>query len=91
MKASLRTKLIISFLAVIVICGLVATVVAVQTIGTGIVSQAEDNVKIDLNIARHIYQDEVQEIKTIVHLSAQRFFIKDALLEKDVETLRREL
>ena len=91
MKVSLRTKLIISFLAVIVICGLVATLVAMRLIGTGIISQAEDNVRIDLNIARHVYQDEVQEIKAIVYLSAQRFFIKDALLEKDVETLRKEL
>ena len=91
MKISLRTKLIISFLAVIIICGLVATAVAMRLIGTGIISQAEDNVRIDLNIARHIYQDEIQEIKAIVHLSAQRYFIKGALLAKDVETLRKEL
>ena len=58
----------------IIICGLVATVVAIRLIGTGIISQAEDNVKIDLNIAKHIYQDEIQEIKALVHLSAQRFF-----------------
>jgi two-component system NtrC family sensor kinase len=91
MKVSLRTKLIISFLAVIIICGLIATVVAVRLIGTGIISQAEDNVKIDLNIAKHIYQDELQEIKALVHLSAQRFFIKNALSKKDLKTLRGEL
>jgi len=91
MKRSLRTKLIISFLAVILLCGLVATLVAVRLIGTGIINQAQDKVRIDLNSARHIYQDEIQDVKAILRLSAQRFFIKDALLEKDIETLKGKL
>ena len=91
MRISLRAKLITSFLAVIIICGLVATFVAIQLIGAGIVNQAQDKVRIDLNSARRVYQDEVQEVRTLVRLSAQRFFIKDALLEEDIETLKREL
>ncbi|MFB0524278.1 MAG: cache domain-containing protein [Phycisphaerae bacterium] len=91
MKISLRTKLIISFLAVIIICGLVATLVAIRLIGTGIISQAQDKVRIDLNSARHIYQDEIQQVRSLLDLSAQRFFIKDALLKNDIETLTRRL
>jgi len=91
MKIPLRAKLIISFLVVIIICGLVATLVAIRLIGTGIISQAQDRVRTDLNAARHIYQDEIEEVKALLHLSAQRFFIKDALLENDVEKLKREL
>jgi len=91
MKISLRTKLIISFLAVIVICGLVATLVAIRLIGTGIISQAQDKVRIDLNSARHIYQDEIQQVRSLLDLSAQRFFIKDALLKNDIDTLTRRL
>jgi len=91
MKISLRAKLAISFLAVIIICGLVATLVAIRLIGTSIISQAQDRVRTDLNAARHIYQDEIQEVKALLDLSAQRFFIKDALLENDVERLKREL
>ena len=91
MKISLRTKLIIGSVAVITICGLVATLVGIHLIGTGIVNQAQDKVRIDLNSARHIYRDEIQKVKTLVSLTAQRFFIKNALLERDVETLQREL
>jgi len=91
MQISLRAKLIISFLAVIIICGLVATLVAVRLIGTGIIGQAQDRVRTDLNAARHIYRDEIQEVKALLDLSAQRFFIKDALLENEVEKLKREL
>jgi len=88
---SLRSKLVVSFLAVIIICGLVATVVGMQLIGTGIINQAQDKVRIDLNSARHIYQDEIYEVKATLRLTAQRFFIKNAILEGDIETLKTEL
>jgi len=91
MKISLKTKLIISFLAVIIICGLVATIVAIRLIGTGIISQAQDKVRIDLNSARHIYQDAIGEVEALLRFSAQRYYIKDALLAKDIEALKKEL
>lgn len=91
MKISLRAKLIISFLAVIIICGMVATAVAISLIGTAIISQAQDKVRIDLNSARYIYQDEIRGIKALLRLTARRFFIKNALLEQDIEMLKREL
>ena len=60
MNVSLRTKLIVSFLAVIVICGLVVTLVGLQLIGTGIISQAQDKVKHDLNSGREVYREETE-------------------------------
>lgn len=91
MQISLRAKLIISFFAVIIICGLIATLVAIRLIGSGIIGQAQDRVRTDLNAARHVYRDEIQGIKALLDLSAQRFFIKDAISENDIETLKREL
>lgn len=60
MKISLKTKLIISFLAVIIICGLVSTLVGRQLIVNGIIRQAQDKVKIDLNSAREIYREKMK-------------------------------
>jgi len=91
MKISLRTKLIARSLAVIVICGLAATLVGIRLIGDGIISQAQDKVRTDLNSARYMYQDEIREVKALLRLTAQRFFIKNALLEQDLETLKMEL
>ena len=91
MKISLRTKLITSSLAVIVICGLVATLVGIHLIGTGIIIQAQEKVRMDLNSARQIYQDEIENIRLLIRLTSKRFFIKNALLQNDVETLKREL
>jgi two-component system NtrC family sensor kinase len=90
-KASLKTKLVTSFLAVILICGLVATVVGTRLIGTGVIRQAQDKVRNDLNSAREIYRHESEGLKDKVRLTALRFFIKDALLENDVKTLTEEL
>lgn len=91
MKISLRAKLNTSFVAVIVICGLVATLVGVRLIGTGIISQAQDKVKNDLNSAREIYREKTEDIKDIVRFTALRFFIKDAILAGDIAVLKERL
>lgn len=91
MKISLRTKLIVSFLAVIVICGLVATLVGLRLIGTGIIEQAQDKVKNDLNSAREIYREQTDDLKDVVRFTASRFFMKDAILESDIARLEGEL
>jgi two-component system NtrC family sensor kinase len=90
-KTSLKIKLVTSFLAVILICGLVATFVGTQLIGTGIIRQAQDKVRNDLNSARVIYRQENEHLKNTVRLTAQRFFLKDALLKNDVTALTEEL
>jgi len=91
MKILLKTKLVTSFLAVILICGLVATLVGTRLIGTGIIRQAQDKVRIDLNSAREIYRQEGEDLKDKVRLTALRFFIKDALLKNDMKTLTEEM
>ena len=76
MRISLRAKLVFSFLAVIIICGLVSAVVAVRLIGTGIISQAQDKVRHDLNSGREVYREETENIQDIVRFTALRFFIR---------------
>ncbi|MBI5778829.1 MAG: cache domain-containing protein [Planctomycetes bacterium] len=87
----LRNKLIISFVIVVVIIGSIATVVGIHLIGKGIITQAQDKVRTDLNSAREIYQGEVNNVRTIVRLTAERFYIKDALIKKDYPTLNSEI
>ena len=90
MKVSLKAKLVTSFLAVIMICGLVATLMGTRLIGTGVIRQAQDKVRNDLNSARVIYRQESENLKDTVRLTALRFFIKDALLNNDMTTLTEE-
>jgi len=91
MKISLKAKLVGSFLAVIIICGLVANVVGMRLIGAGIISQAQDKVKNDLNSARAIYHEENDNLKDVVRFTSSRFFLKDAIRNNDLVKLKKEL
>ncbi len=92
MRISLRAKLIVSFLAVIVIGGLVTTLVGTQLIGTGIIRQAQDKVRNDLNAAREIYRQESEKLKDTVRLTAlRRLLFGETLLSTDIKTLTEEL
>ena len=91
MKISLRQKLVVSFLGVIIICGLVATMVGIQLIGTGIINQAQDKVRHDLNSGREVYREETENLRDVVRFTALRFFIKDAISNNDIETLKKPL
>lgn len=91
MKLSLRTRLLGSFLVVIVTCGAVATVVGVRMIGDGIVKQAQDKVRLDLNSARIAYQEAIHDVRDVVRHSAIRFFIRRALEAGDAASLAAPL
>ena len=91
MGVSLRAKLIVSFLGVIVISGLVATVVGVRLIGTAIINQAQDKVRHDLIAGWEVYREETENLKDVVRFTALRFFIKEAILSNDVEALQKQL
>jgi two-component system NtrC family sensor kinase len=87
----LRAKLIISFSIVIVIGVFLSTVIGIHLIGSTIIKQAQDKVRLDLNTAREVYNEEAEAIRTKIRLTATRFFIKDALYIGDIDRIRREL
>ncbi len=94
-KRSLRipiaTKLILSFLLIIVITSAVFTVVGIQLISNRIVTEAQEKVGHDLNSAREIYLSKLNHLNDVVRLTADRFYIKDALISGDIESFAKEL
>lgn len=91
MKVSRNLKLIVSFLLVVAITGAVATVMGVHSIGDRVIKQAQEKVKMDLNSAREVYEREVNDILTIVRLTATRFFLRDYFLQNEREQLIAQL
>ena len=91
MKLSMRNKLIGSFLAVIVTTGAITTLVGVRMIGGGIVAQAQDKVRLDLNSAREIYQEALGDVGDAVRHTALRFFVREALAGGQMPRLAAEL
>jgi two-component system NtrC family sensor kinase len=91
MRLSLRTRLLGSFVAVILTCGAISTVVGVHMMGDRVISQAQDKVRLDLNSARVLYHKAVSEVRCAVRHNANRFFMRRALESGRLDSIRAEL
>jgi two-component system NtrC family sensor kinase len=91
MKVRLRTKFIVSLVLVVLISGVVSMIIGVRLIGDGIIKQAQDKVRLDINSAREVYNEVSSDIKDVVRLTAVRFFMKNALVNSDLALLQKEL
>lgn len=80
-----------SLILVVLISGVISMIVGVRLLGDGIIKQAQDKVRLDLNSAREVYQEESGNIKDIVRLTAIRFFMRDAIVSKNRKKLQVEL
>ena len=87
----IATKLILSFLLVILVTSLVFIAVGVKLIGSRLVAEAQEKVRNDLNAAREIYSGELDRVDAVVRFTAGRFFLRDALLSGDIGPATREL
>ena len=69
-RLSLRTKLIGSFLFVVVAGGILSSLIGTRLVADAIVSQARNKVKHDLNTAWLIYNQSLDRIRDVVQLTA---------------------
>jgi two-component system NtrC family sensor kinase len=88
---SLRTKLILSFLVVIVIGGVVTVSIGSRLIRDTITSQAQTKVQHDLSSARMVFDGKLNDIKDVVRLTAARESLRDALAKGQTDLLRKYL
>lgn len=90
-KIPIATKLILSFLLVILVTSLVFIAVGVQLIGNRVVAEAQEKVRNDLNSAREIYLNKLGQVSDAIRFTADRFFLKEALLSGNIEQAADEL
>ncbi len=88
---SLRTKIILSFLIVIVFGGLLSLSFGSRLVKDTLVSQAQAKVKHDLASAWMVFNETLSRIKEIVSLTAAREGIQDDLKNKRWSTLLNKL
>ncbi|MDO9542708.1 MAG: cache domain-containing protein [Kiritimatiellia bacterium] len=84
---NLQTKLIFSFLAVIIMLSLAVALLGFHIIKRDIIDRAQAQVRNDLNFAREIYQGEVDKVNDLVRLSAARYFLRDAIVAHDLKPI----
>lgn len=90
-RLPLATKLILSFLLVILIISVVFIVVGAQLIGNRIVSEAQEKVRYDLNSAHQMYSSRLSSVNDVVRFTADRVLLMNALLSGDVKLAADEL
>jgi len=94
---SLRTKLILSFLVVIIFGGILTLSVGYRLVRTTLTSQAQVKVRHDLSSAWMVFNEKLNAVKAVVSLTAARESLREALknnqraiLEKNLGRVRTE-
>lgn len=90
-QVPIATKLVLSFLLIVAFISTVYMIVGVRLIGDRIVAEAQDKVRHDLNAARELYLGNLAHINDIVRVTADRFFLREALLSGNLEDAYHEL
>lgn len=85
-------RLTLSFVFIIVMISVIFTAVGLRFIADRTVAEAQSKVRNDLNAAREIYQGNLDHIHQVVRFSADRFFLRNALVAgKLTDTATAEL
>src|SRR3989339_863505 len=87
----LRIRILASFFTIILVLSLMISLLGYYVIKKDIIDRAQSKVRSDLNFAREVYKQEVSSVEHAVRFTAQRFFIKNAIIENNRSILEREL
>lgn len=90
-RISIATKLVLSFLLVIVFLGLVFTAVGILLISNHIQADARAQAAGDINSAREVYLDRLDQLKNVVATTAGNNRIQDAITSLNMERVADEL
>lgn len=87
----IATKLLLSYLPIIIVTSGVFSIVGIKLITNRILSEAQEKVRHDLNSANEIYQNQINHINDVVRLTSERFFLADALISGNLNGTLDEL
>ena len=90
-RIPLASKLMLGFLVIIVFISVVFIFFGVRLISNRIFTEAQEKVRNDLNTAREIYSSKLSHIDYVVNSTAHRFFLRDALVNNDIDRAFNEL
>ena len=81
----IATKLVLSFLLIILLTSGVFSIVGVRVIGNRVVAEAQAKVQTDLNAAREIYLNKLASVNDVVRFTADRVLLMNMLLSGDTK------
>jgi two-component system NtrC family sensor kinase len=84
---SIRKKIILSFLVVILFGGIITLILGSRLIRNTLISQAQAKVKHDLSSAWMVFNERVNDIKEFVSLTSERERLEHSLKNKDYASI----
>ncbi|MFZ5822153.1 MAG: sensor histidine kinase [Chloroflexota bacterium] len=87
----IAARLTAGFLLIIVAGNIIFTIAGIQLIGNRFEIEAQEKVRTDLNAAREIYLNELRHVEDTTRLTAERFFLRDAIQSGEMEQATYEL
>ncbi len=84
-RRSIATRLSLNLVVILALSGFLFTIVGVETISNLIVAEAEERVRNDLNTARLIYLDKLDQVSQAAEFTALRTFIENILLDDEID------
>lgn len=90
-RTPIATRLILSFVLVIVIISVAFVAAGVLLIRNRIVAEAQEKVRHDLNAAREIYLGELRHVNDVIRFAANRSLLMDTLFSGDAVYATGEL
>ena len=88
---SIFVRLMVAFLAIIVLLSVTMAGVTVFFIGERVVTEAENRVASDLNSARAMYDANSASLNDLIRLQADRTYLTEAMLAGDLSAVAGEL
>ncbi len=88
---SLRTKLILSFLGVIVLGAILTMIFGSRLVKNTIIDEAQEKVKYDLSSACMVFNEKLSDVKDIVSLNATREGVQDNIKHGELDILLNKL
>lgn len=79
----IATKLVLSFLLIILLTSVTFSLVGVHVIGSRVVAEAQAKVQTDLNSAREIYLNRLSHVNDVVRFAADRYLLMSELVAGD--------
>jgi two-component system NtrC family sensor kinase len=80
MRISVATKLMCSFVIVVILTGVISIVVGIRLISGRVVGETQEKVRNDLNAAREIYLSHIRDLRNLIRFTADRYTIREAMI-----------
>lgn len=88
---SLRIKLVLSLITVVLIVGISSTIIGIKIINDNVIGQAYESVRSDLNAAQFIYDKRLDEIRIYVNHVSKLPYVQRAVQTGNTALLLKKL